>query len=375
MERDRQRLEAALRVLDSAEDRRGETWRAAQSTLRELAEDGMAAAEYQLGMQCFLGADCVANLETAMGFFRRAAGKGDPDARHRLGCFYLDGTGIAADQTVALSWFMLAAAGGPGEAREKRDRLLPLCQMDEIRQAMNLARQQPMPLAAGWLDDHQGGGRVWAPSWYRFGDYRLDLAVETTDDGRAHGLGWAMLTPMLPEDAKRNFDGRFENGFFVGEFWTSEHVEGLPDDDYLIELPNSSAKPHPGAAFWVRNSFHDLELSLAASGPNAAARVYARAADGFELNNDGAVKGLMMDAATIYDHASKIDHHIAVTVLPGDHEMVFENGETRFRPVAAEGVVTGFEDEDPRLQVRNFENHARRASEAEGRILSDQAKC
>jgi hypothetical protein len=56
------------------------------------------------------------NYETAMLWYRRAAGQGDPDAQNNLGEMFRDGKGVAQSHDEAVKWFRLAAAQDHADA-------------------------------------------------------------------------------------------------------------------------------------------------------------------------------------------------------------------------------------------------------------------
>ncbi|APZ54047.1 tetratricopeptide repeat protein [Salipiger abyssi] len=81
-------------------------------TVRRAAEQGVAAAESELGLRYQNGDGVLQNFLLAADWYARAAQQGDADAQNRLGKFYFEGLGVERDHTVALRWLEAAAEGG-----------------------------------------------------------------------------------------------------------------------------------------------------------------------------------------------------------------------------------------------------------------------
>jgi len=76
------------------------------AALRRLAEDGDAAAQYKLGMRCFLGRDGeMRDPAQAMTWLKRAAEQGQPEAMRALAHLLAAGeNGVPADPAAAGYW-------------------------------------------------------------------------------------------------------------------------------------------------------------------------------------------------------------------------------------------------------------------------------
>ncbi|MBI5686400.1 MAG: sel1 repeat family protein [Verrucomicrobia bacterium] len=78
--------------------------------LRAKAEDGDAHAQNELGRAFFLGLFGLAKDEAESArWFRMAAEQGDAAAQYNLGWRYADGRGVPTDKTEAVKWYRKAA--------------------------------------------------------------------------------------------------------------------------------------------------------------------------------------------------------------------------------------------------------------------------
>jgi TPR repeat protein len=85
--------------------------------LREAANEGIAEAQYNLGV-CYLGgAGVVADAVIANSWFERAAKQGWVDAQFKLAYSYAKGRGIRKDLKLAHRWCLKAAEQGDPECQ------------------------------------------------------------------------------------------------------------------------------------------------------------------------------------------------------------------------------------------------------------------
>ena len=75
-------------------------------------------SENNLGVMYRDGRGVEQNDAAAVGWFRKAAGKGNAWAEFNLGRMYRLGRGVIRDDAAALEWFRKAAAHGHADARE-----------------------------------------------------------------------------------------------------------------------------------------------------------------------------------------------------------------------------------------------------------------
>ena len=92
----------------------------AQSRLTEvirMAEQGDAAAQYNVGFSYAYGTGLPRNDERAVAWYRLAAEQGHAAAQHHLGVMYANGEGAPQDFTEAILWLRKAAAQDYSTAR------------------------------------------------------------------------------------------------------------------------------------------------------------------------------------------------------------------------------------------------------------------
>ncbi len=79
---------------------------------RPLADSGVAAAQYRLGVMYAEGKGVAASDAEAALWFERAAVQGDAAAQYDLGASYAEGAGVRKDVATAAKWFLRAADQG-----------------------------------------------------------------------------------------------------------------------------------------------------------------------------------------------------------------------------------------------------------------------
>ncbi|NLK41150.1 MAG: sel1 repeat family protein, partial [Planctomycetes bacterium] len=87
-----------------------------QETLKK-AEQGHAAAQYNLGVMYANGQGVPQDYKEAVKWFRKAAEQGDADAQFNLGLMYANGRGVPQDDKEAVKWFRKAAEQGDADAQ------------------------------------------------------------------------------------------------------------------------------------------------------------------------------------------------------------------------------------------------------------------
>lgn len=83
-----------------------------------LAAQGMAVAEYQIGMMTEQGQGTVQDMLKALEWYTKAAEKGVADAYYALGQLYSKGEVVARDAAQAHALFDLATQGGNKVAKD-----------------------------------------------------------------------------------------------------------------------------------------------------------------------------------------------------------------------------------------------------------------
>jgi TPR repeat protein len=89
--------------------------------MRIAAEQGLARAQYNLGVKYANGDGVPEDDAEAVKWYRKAAEQGYADAQFNLGLTYADGEGVPEDDVTAYAWFSVAAASGDDGGRKNRD--------------------------------------------------------------------------------------------------------------------------------------------------------------------------------------------------------------------------------------------------------------
>ncbi len=84
----------------------------AAASFRAAAEQGVAEAQFNLGMAYHRGAGVPQDYAEAAQWFRAAAEQGHVKAQYDLGMMYANGEGIAQDHAEAVQWYRAAAEQG-----------------------------------------------------------------------------------------------------------------------------------------------------------------------------------------------------------------------------------------------------------------------
>ena len=100
------------------------------------AQKGYANAQYNLGFVHYSQNDIAGTTE----WWSRAAERGDEQAMFSLGFIFAEGDRAPRDPVQAHMWYDLAAAHGSAEAAYKRDQLARQMSAGDIAQARRLAR-------------------------------------------------------------------------------------------------------------------------------------------------------------------------------------------------------------------------------------------
>jgi TPR repeat protein len=84
---------------------------------RLAADQGVAAAQSDLGLMYYSGEGVVKDLAQAARLFGLAADQGLADGQYNLGLLYFEGKGVAKDEAEAARLFGLAADQGLAQAQ------------------------------------------------------------------------------------------------------------------------------------------------------------------------------------------------------------------------------------------------------------------
>ena len=110
-----------------------------------FAEQGVASAQFYLGLMYEKGRGVRQDHSTALTWFRKAAAQGYAGPQNNLGLMYERGRGVRKDVVRALMWYHIAAAmlnGDEGKAAlKRRDHLTSQMTAPQIEQAQEMARR------------------------------------------------------------------------------------------------------------------------------------------------------------------------------------------------------------------------------------------
>ncbi|OQW30102.1 MAG: hypothetical protein A4E19_11145 [Nitrospira sp. SG-bin1] len=110
-----------------------------------LAEQGVASAQFYLGLMYEKGRGVRQDHSTALTWFRKAAAQGYAGPQNNLGLIYERGRGTRKDLIRALMWYTIAAAMLNGDDRKtamkRADHLTSQMAPSQIEQAQELVRR------------------------------------------------------------------------------------------------------------------------------------------------------------------------------------------------------------------------------------------
>jgi len=106
-----------------------------------LAEQGDAAAQYNLGEMYRRGDGVPQDFATAMKWYTLAAEQGNASAQYTLGLMYYNGDGVLQDYVYAQMWWNIAASSGNKKASENRDLVAKEMIPPQLAEAQRLARE------------------------------------------------------------------------------------------------------------------------------------------------------------------------------------------------------------------------------------------
>ncbi len=114
---------------------------AAVEWYRKAADQGNVAAQHNLGNLYHFGNGVAQDYSAALRWYRKAADQGDADAQFNIGLMYDNGRGVTQDYVQAHMWYNLAAARSDKMAKESRDILAKQMTPAQIAEAQKLARE------------------------------------------------------------------------------------------------------------------------------------------------------------------------------------------------------------------------------------------
>jgi len=116
----RRKIRAWRAYINSVDFHNSEHWRYTQAAFwfRKAAEQGLADAQYNLGVLYNSGQGVPQDYAQAALWSRKAAEQGDADAQDSLGDLYHKGQGVPQDDAQAATWFHKAAEQGDADAQK-----------------------------------------------------------------------------------------------------------------------------------------------------------------------------------------------------------------------------------------------------------------
>jgi uncharacterized protein len=107
---------------------------------RPLAEQGVAKAQYNLGLMYHNGDGVVQDYAEAVRWFRLAAEQGNAAAQYNLGLMYHNGNGVVQNNILSHMWYNIASANGYKKSSEWRDKIATKMTSADISKAQAMAR-------------------------------------------------------------------------------------------------------------------------------------------------------------------------------------------------------------------------------------------
>jgi len=106
---------------------------------RLAADQGFAKAQFNLGVMYEYGHGVPQDYKEAVRLYRLAAEQGFADAQYNLGTYYANGTGVVQDFMYAHMWLNIAASNGSDKGNKKK--VEGKLTTSDISEAQRLARE------------------------------------------------------------------------------------------------------------------------------------------------------------------------------------------------------------------------------------------
>ena len=109
--------------------------------LQNYAEQGNAAAQFNLGLMYASGEGVPKDDAEAVRWYRLAAEQGTAAAQRNLGLMYANGEGVPEDDVTAYAWLNIAAAQGQSSANEGKEHIAKHMTQSQVAKAQKLSRE------------------------------------------------------------------------------------------------------------------------------------------------------------------------------------------------------------------------------------------
>jgi TPR repeat protein len=108
---------------------------------RPLADQGVAAAQFNLGLMYYDGHGVPQDFARAVVWFSKAAEQDYAKAQYDLGAMYGIGKGVKRDYVQAYKWLNLCAAKGDARCAEQRDLVAKKLKGSDLTTAQRLSSE------------------------------------------------------------------------------------------------------------------------------------------------------------------------------------------------------------------------------------------
>ena len=108
---------------------------------QQLAQQGDALAQYELGEFFYQGQSAPRDLPQALHWFEQASLQGNAQAQLRLGTMFFRGEGVQANNVQAYIVLKMAAVNGSDEAMDSADQVAEHMQREELQVASQVLGQ------------------------------------------------------------------------------------------------------------------------------------------------------------------------------------------------------------------------------------------
>jgi TPR repeat protein len=108
---------------------------------RPLADQGVAAAQFNLGLMYYDGHGVPLDFAQAADWFTKAAEQDYAKAQYDLGAMYGVGKGVKRDYVQAYKWLNLCAAKGDDRCAEQRDLVAKKLKASQLTTAQRLSSE------------------------------------------------------------------------------------------------------------------------------------------------------------------------------------------------------------------------------------------
>jgi TPR repeat protein len=108
---------------------------------RPLADQGVAAAQFNLGLLYLDGHGVPQDPAEAVKWFKRAADQDYTEAQHNLGAMYGAGDGVKRDYVQAYKWLNICAAKGNTGCESQRDLIAKKLKHSQLAIAQRLSTE------------------------------------------------------------------------------------------------------------------------------------------------------------------------------------------------------------------------------------------